>query len=174
MSWQTKWPLHVQRNLKPKIEDLVPDYLNGDMKQSALNFIAYLRANRMQPVWQSTNTWRVNHKGQQICAVQLADSSWRVAPRISRWNKLINSYNIYEKQLSEAGLKETVLANINYCRRCAHCGPGWRMDFFGKDYENVCHNVPVRYTDPDEAEIGCVKKVLALICQTIAEHKNEK
>jgi len=174
MSWQTKWPLHVQRSLKPKIEDLVPDYLNDAMKQSALDFIVYLRVNKMQPVWQSTNTWRANHKGQQVCTVRLSENSWCVAPRISRWNKLISSYNMYEKQITEEGLKETVLANINYCRSCANCGPGWTMDFFGKDHENVCHNVPVRYTDPGDTEIHCIKRILTLICQTVAEHIKTK
>jgi len=171
MSEQNKLSFQEQKKLKLKIEDVVPEYLDGEMKHSALDFIAYMRANKMQPAWQSTNTWMAKHKGQNVCAIRLSEGSWCVVPRISRWNKLISSYNIYEKEISEEGLKNIVLANINICRSCANCGPGWRMTFFGKEYENVCHNVPVRYMDPGEAEINCIKRILELVKHTVSENK---
>ena len=149
--------------LKLKIEDEIPKFLESGMMQSALDFAAYMRANKMQPAWLSTNSWKANYKGQNICAVRLSKGSWRVVPRISRWNKLISSYNIYESELAKEGLLDTVLENIHFCTGCANCGPGWDTDFFGQKYKNVCHNVPVQYIDPGEAEISCIKRILALM-----------
>ena len=161
-----------QKALKLKIEDEIPKFLDGDMKQSALDFVAYMRGNKMQPSWQSTNTWMAKHKGQNVCAVKLSKGSWCVVPRISRWNKLINSYNLYEKELTQEGLTGIVLANVNFCRSCAGCAPGWKMTFFGREHENVCHNVPVRYVEPGEAEIGCIKRVLELMRHTVGGTNN--
>jgi hypothetical protein len=166
-----KLSFREQKELKLKIEDEIPKFLDGETKQFALDFIAYMRANKMQPAWLSTNSWKANHKGQNVCTIRLSEGSWCVVPRISRWNKLISSYNLYEKEIEEEGLQDVVLANINFCRRCANCGPGWKINFFGKEYENVCHNVPVRYVDPGEVEINCIKRILELMRITIGENK---
>jgi len=171
MSEQKRLTFQEQKILKLKIEDEIPKFLDSKMKQSALDFIAYMRANKMQPSWLSTNSWKANYKGQNVCAIRLSKGSWCVVPRISRWNKLISSYNLYEKELKEKGLQDIVFANINFCRSCANCGPGWGMTFFDKNFENVCHNVPVRYIDPGEAEIDFIKKILDLMKQTIADNK---
>jgi len=167
MSEYAKLPFGEQKKLKLKIEDEIPKYLDGEMKQSALDFIAYMRANKMQPSWQSTGSWKANFKGQNICVVRLSEGSWCVVPRISRWNKLIGNYDLYENELTAEGMRDIVLANVNICRDCANCAPGWKTAFFDKVYDNVCHNVPVRYIDPGEAEINCVKKVLELMRQTV-------
>ena len=171
MSEQKKLSFEEQKKLKLKIEDVIPEFLDGEMKQSALDFIAYMRATKMQPTWQSTNSWKANYKRQNVCVIRLSEKSWCVVPRISRWNKLIDSYNLYEKEITEEGIKNIVLANINICRSCANCGPGWEMTFFGKKYDNVCHNVPVRYINPGETEIECIKKILELMRHTVGENK---
>jgi len=160
-----------QKALKLKIEEEVPKFLDGEMQQSALDFITYMRANKMQPSWQSTNSWKATHKGQNICVIRLSKGSWCVVPRISRWNKLISSYHLYEKEIKEEGLQNIILANINFCRHCANCGPGWEMTFFEKHYEDVCHNVPIRYVDPGNVEINCIKRILELMKQTVGHNQ---
>jgi len=170
MSDISKLPFKEQKMMKLKIEDEIPVYLEGETRRSALDFVAYMRANKMQPSWQSTNSWKANYKGQNICVIRLSKGSWCVVPRISRWNKLVNSYNLFENEIAEEGLTGIVHANVNICRSCANCGPGWEMTFLGKTFGNVCHNVPVRYIDPGAAEIGCIKKVLDLMKHRIAEN----
>ena len=172
MSEQKQLSFREQKAMKLKIEDEIPKFLEGDMKRSALDFVAYMRASKMQPSWQSTNSWKASFKGQNICVIRLSNGSWCVVPRISRWNKLIGTYDIYEEELKRDGLTDIVLANVNFCRSCAGCGPGWKMTFFGMEHENVCHNVPVRYIDPGETEIDCIKKVLELMKHTVENVKN--
>jgi len=159
MSEQKELSFQEQKKLKLKIEDVIPEYLDGEMKRSALDFVAFMRA---------------NHKGQNVCVIRLSEGSWRVVPRISRWNKLIHSYSSYEKEITEEGLQDIALANANICRRCANCGPGWGMTFFGREYGNVCHNVPVRYMDPDEAEINYIKRILEWMRHTVGKNKQSE
>ena len=168
--------LSVQKILKPKIEDVIPAYLDGYVKESALDFIAYMRKNKMQPTWLSHNTWKVNYKGKGICSIRLPKNYfpykyWVICPHISRWNKLISSYDLFEDQIVSDGSQSIVWDNVNICRSCANCGPGWDMSFLGKEFNNVCHNIPVWYCDPNEAEINFIKKILDLMKQTIAVNK---
>ena len=60
--------------MKLKIEDEIPHFLDGETKQSALDFAAYMRANRMPLSWQSTNSWKANHKAQNVCVIRLSEN----------------------------------------------------------------------------------------------------
>ena len=46
-----------QSKTKPKIEEVIPEYLTGDNKQRALDFATWLRTNKMSPAWKITNGW---------------------------------------------------------------------------------------------------------------------
>jgi hypothetical protein len=51
-----------QKNVRPKIEDNLGDILEGERLKHALEFITYLRANKMSPAWASENSWKApNH-----------------------------------------------------------------------------------------------------------------
>ena len=41
------------KNEKPKIEDVVCEVLSGDAQKNALDFIAFLRENKLNPAWGS-------------------------------------------------------------------------------------------------------------------------
>jgi len=148
--------------LKLKIEDEIPKFLDGEMKQTALDFVAYARANKMQPNWQSTNTYGANYKGKGTLRITLSKGSWRVFYCIGR-----NSLALYEEEIVEANLQDVVTANINFCHCGASCGPGKDTMFFGKEYSNVCRNIPVIYINPGEKELDCIKKILEMLKNTI-------
>lgn len=166
----------VQKALKPKIEDVIPVLLGDDVAPFVLEFVAYMRANRMQPAWSAYNSWAARYKGKKICTIRLPlphgpYQSWVVVPHISRWNKQISSYDLYEAPIAQGGLQEMVWDHVNFCRRCANCGPGWDMAFLGRAFKDVCHNVPVWYPDPNEAELDFIKKVLAWMQGTLQDGK---
>ena len=53
-----------QERINPKPEDLIPLCLEGDMKNTALDFVAYLRTtNKNKLVWFGRNGWKINYKG---------------------------------------------------------------------------------------------------------------
>ena len=168
--------LSVQKALKPKIEEVIPLLLNGDERDAALSFVAYMRANKMQPSWTAHNSWSANYKGKKICTIRLPLAHfpykhWVICPHISRWNKMISSYDTYKDEIERDGYEAYVWDNVNICRSCANCGPGWDITVLGKDFSNICHNIPVWYKDPTDETIGFVKYILLLIQKTIAESK---
>ena len=162
----------VQKVVKPRIEDVIPAYLEGDAKTLALDFIAYMRENKLQPTWMSHNTWKASYKRRNICFIRLPKNNmpydyWAVHPHISRWNKFISNYDVFKDQIIDSGTRSIVWDNVNICRNCANCAPGWDMSILGREFTNVCHNIPAWYCDPGETEIDFIKMILDLMKQTM-------
>ena len=60
--------LHVQRKLRPKIEDAIPFLVAKEEQQNALDFVAWLRENKMSIGWGGVhNKWDAKFKGKMIC-----------------------------------------------------------------------------------------------------------
>jgi len=61
-----------QKTTKPIIEDIIGKFLTGDKLRNAMDFIAFLRTNNMNPRWHSANSWRVaGKKGEGVCRIDL-------------------------------------------------------------------------------------------------------
>ena len=60
-----------QKANKPKVEDIIPNWLDGDMKNNALDFVTWLRVNKMSPTWASANSWKVSYKSKGVCYIKL-------------------------------------------------------------------------------------------------------
>ena len=173
-----------QRITKPLIEDVIPEYLDGDMKKNALNFIAYLRANRMKPLWHGLNTWKANDKGTGLYSIMLCEGDgegWgyygRPRPKIlpswvvSPW--LVHMCEYEESILSE-GLQNLIWDNVFYCvhspgqsgKGCSSnkgCAGGHDVTILGKEFKGLCRCRPhASVLDPDEAAIHGIKRLLEL------------
>jgi len=68
-----------QKAAKPMIEDVIPDYLDGEMRKAALDFVAHMRANKMKPVWYTANSWKAIYKSKCICVIKLRNDDWKNA-----------------------------------------------------------------------------------------------
>ena len=118
MSERRPCPHDEQKKIRPKIEDIIPQYLDGDEKKSALEFIAYLRANKMSPGWAGfTNAWKATNKGGTICYMKLGAGSgasniknnkWVVAPFLENLSK-------YEDNIINENLQPLLWENVFYC-----------------------------------------------------------
>ena len=60
-----------QQKLKPKIEDVISEFLDGDRRQNAQAFIAYLRESKLNPSYASYNAWWVNYKGKRLISLRI-------------------------------------------------------------------------------------------------------
>jgi len=159
-----------QKATKPPIEDVIPDYLEGDMAELALDFAAYLRENKMKPSWVLTNQWRAVYKGRQICRVtmyqkhMLNDAKYQSSScKKFKWIITIYLENIkkYEQTIINENLQRFVWDNVFYCvqkplessppeelRNYASnypcniwgCTPGKNIMVCGKELTNVCRN----------------------------------
>jgi hypothetical protein len=168
--------LKKQRAIKAKIEDVIPEYLDGDNKKNALEFVAYMRANKMQPAWLSANFWKAMCKGKSICYIRLPKGdmrSWLLPEETTNaWTvtPALNHLDAYEDSIIKEGLQSIIWENIYYCRNVllgicnSHkCAPGKSGTILGKEFKNVCHhNQGLWFLNPDETTIDCIKKLLEL------------
>jgi len=148
---------------KPKIDDVINDVLIDEKRKNALAFVAYLRANKMNPGWAATNTWTLKHKGKLMLTIRLTGAdyfthrktiesdSWLISPPFDR----TSDYN----DVPIDGFKETVWANVNYCAGCIKCRPGNTYTLIGKQFNSVCNSMVV-FVNPGADEIECVKQLM--------------
>ena len=156
---------------KPIIEDAIADVLNGDVLKNALNFIAYLRENKMNPAWSATNAWKVTYKTFTVCFLRLhgaadyhnlAAGSWHILPFIGE----------YESDLLSNELKEIVWANKKKCQLCGQCALQLNT-IFGKEFDTACEG-SILFVNPNAEAIECVKKMIALRRNAIQEGNTKK
>ncbi|MCL2405658.1 MAG: hypothetical protein FWC92_08950 [Defluviitaleaceae bacterium] len=159
--------LHVQRVIKPKVEDVLPYFLDGEMMGTALSFVAYLRAVKMNPGWAGVhNAWRANNKNKPICYIRLG-KEWIRDTKNVQWVIVLylNHMDEYTEVIHSEGWQEIVWADLHYCRSCAYgCFPGRTKTILGKEFLGLCPTFynKVSFVNPDEATIKIVTRLLDL------------
>ena len=170
----------VQKNGKRKIEDFIPEYLDGDKNETAFDFVAHMRENKMSFGWAGfTNAWKANCKGRCICYINIGVDEWLVTPYLEHIKE-------YEDQIINEGLQNFVLDNVIYCAHAYKykrsegspqikhvglnypcniwgCAPGKDITVCSKELTNICRNGNRQhfwFHDPDEATLDAIKKLL--------------
>ncbi|MDR1803301.1 MAG: hypothetical protein LBQ94_06795 [Treponema sp.] len=160
-----------EKTAKPEIEDIISNVLTGNTLKNALNFIAYLRENKINPQWSATNVWKISYKSFSVCFIRLygaADyhnlkpGSWHIIPFIGE----------YKASSLPDELKEIVWANKRTCSNCGKCALKLEK-VFGKEYDYVCEKSIV-FTNPDAKTVDCTKKLIELRRNAIKEGKAKK
>ena len=167
MSIQEIYPFWEQNKTKPMIEDVLPHYLEGENLRIALDFIVYLRENKIKPTWTVQNGWAGTNKGKPLYWIRLpqvkshldAESPTHNHFRTikpsdkTNWTKswVITPYflnlNAYENIILNEGFNNFYLDNIHYCRpNCKSngepgnksCYPGVNRKLFGNEVKGIC------------------------------------
>jgi len=176
---------------RPKLEDLIPRYLDGEKLVIALDFVAYMRVNKTPPTHRPSLRYKCNYKGKNICTINLPrewtngnpyvdnefaqewmsqeniTNNWIVIPQLDHLSE-------YANQIDET-MKNTIWdpKNIYFCNGCWNsnpnfpgpresCGPRPVRTVLGKEFQNICGRGFFWFFNPDEAAIGCIKKLLEL------------
>ena len=156
-----------QKNIKPKIDDVISDFLDGYALNNALNFINYLKDNKMNPRWSATSTWTVRHKSRRVCVIKLHGSAWQYDVEAGSWYiECANLYEILDEFASCEGLKEILWTNVKYCSNCCSCGPGHNVTVLGKQFDNICRLV---IKNPDVKALEYAKKLVKTNKEFIAQ-----
>lgn len=174
-----------QKKIRPKIEDVFSNELSGEKLNSALDFIAYLRANKMSPVWTSANSWKCSHKNQGVCYVRTYGTADNHTSSVGSWS--VTLYGDYIDQYNDFVIKgnyQDIVWNTRALKKCHRCHPekcapeggeetftGFAMTFFGKEFRNVCRNGDTSFSDPDERIIDYIKGAIDILRQKIEENK---
>lgn len=189
MSEEKPCLLDVQKKVRPKIEDIIPQYLEGDMKKSTLDFISYMRANKMSPGWAGfTNAWKAVCKRRCICYIQLGKGKGAASVKNASLvvTPFLEHITQYEETIISEGLQHFLWDNVLYCankpkdsfppeefRNYAlnppcniwNCAPGKTITVCGREMENICRNGNRQhfwFHNPDETALEAIKRFLEL------------
>ena len=182
--------LRVQRETKPNVEDVLPYFLDGEMRKTALGFVAHLRENKMTLRWAGIqNVWSANCKGKIICKVMLINDNWKNVPQYSGHSWVVEPYLLfmdkYKDIIINEGLQDIIWDNFVDCVSCpsfrkSHsydrpCSPGVTAVILGKEIKHFCATRPLTWIwDPDEADINSIKRLLELEQMAREVNKTEK
>jgi len=181
-----------QKKLKPKIEEIIPEYLDNEMKQSAFDFVAHMQENKMSPSYRPSLRYKCNYKGKGICTIRLprvkthtgaGDNEFN-QPWMSEMDRSKNFWVIvpelyyldeYEKIIIDEGLQNFIwdAKNIYFCNNCHPngCAPGISKTIFGREFKNLCGRAFFWFYNPDETTIKCIKRLLELEKQARSRNK---
>jgi len=170
MPEQKKLPLSQQQVAnKPKIEDMISEYLDNGMKKLALDFVDFLRTNKVQLrliVNVNSLFWKAYYKSKVVCALKIANNSWTISP--INWPLTQCDYSSgYDRIINDVKLKKAMWNNINYCKGCNKKDIPVRASVFGKEFDNVCWMVNVNFIDPDADAVKCAKIIAEQRCNDI-------
>ena len=160
---------------KPKLEDVINEVLTGDAYNNALDFVMFLRENKITTPWSATNSWKLRFKGKNIGFIStfgtapyrgLAENSWHICFTDSTFvdNDTVcdRQYALTEKQ------KNIVWDTLRNCQKCPYlCNPGKPMTIFGKEFDSVCHQW-LSLVNPDADALESAKKMV-LLCKNTYE-----
>ncbi|MCL2488523.1 MAG: hypothetical protein FWE80_07560 [Oscillospiraceae bacterium] len=149
----------LENKIKPKVEEIASEYLDGEALDNLLDFVAWMREKRMTPTFANKSSIGVNYTS-RICYLKLRHGSWYIWPA-GRKKERFHEY-VYGFLVCEA-LKELVSTSLAPCMKgCSHqCngGSGYTVTVCGKDFENKCCCCPVRFHNPDAEALKIIKKV---------------
>jgi len=168
--------LHVQGERKPKIEEVIPEYLDGDMKKMALEFAAWMCENKMPLKWAGIhNAWKALYKGKVICYVRLYNDTWKNSGHLKNvyskhlWviTPHLFEFDNYTDIVMSEGMQDFIWDNVHYCMFCrTPCHgkpPGKDVVILGKEIKSVCWGRQLTWAfDPDKTEIEILKRLFEL------------
>jgi len=160
-----------EKAVKPQIEDSIGDVLTGDVLMNALDLLAYLRENKMNPQWSATNVWKISFKSYTLCFIRLYGAAEYHGLEVGTWH-IIPFIGDYDGSYLSDELREIVWANKKTCPGCGKCA--LKLDkIFEKEYDYACEKSIV-FTNPDAKAVECVKELLELRRNAIKEGKAKK
>jgi len=130
---------------KPKLENFISEYLDGNKKKIALDFIAYMRANKTPPAYRPSLRYKCTYKGKGICTISLPRAwtngngnpyqdnefgqSWMSQENIrNNWVVIpqLDHLSEYENQIVE-GMKKIIWdeRNLYFCNGCWMSNPNF-------------------------------------------------
>ena len=113
---------------KPKIEEIAPDYLDGDVPDNLLDFAARMRANRMTPTFANKSKEGVSYTS-HVCYVELLHGKWSIWISGKRRKHKSGFVDVF---LSCEELKEVVGTDLARCCDCGHGCPPYAVTVCGR------------------------------------------
>ena len=168
MSEQTKESIvQQQAKARPKIEDIIPQYFDGEAKQSLTEFLEYCRANKITTPWSATNRWKIKLKSEGIGMIYIGKSPCLAGGENFEKNTWYIHVNMESEYAEKENLSELIHRNILPCQRGRkNCNDTMRI--LGKEIEGACPESGRRFANPDAETLACIKKWLEFKVKNIS------
>lgn len=150
------------------IENYIEYYLKGEMKQTALSFVKYLRDNNITFYKDDGDCWKYKiyywcKMGEEcVCFIAIADPD---EPN-NLWTVWSDESKMYEDSSVEKVIQTVAWKYIDNCVNCGSCDGGKRKTIFGKTYDRVC-GCTFRIDNAGKDELPFLKKMVELRIEEI-------
>ena len=152
-----------QKKTKPRIEDVLPIYLDGEKLKNAMDFVAFLRENKMSPGWRSPNSWCASYKGKVVAYIKLGEAAY-LSSEYDFWQIVFfDHYNSENEELLGEQTKKALLSKIRFCKSCPDfsCAPGIQGTVLGEKLaDNICRYMSFLFNNPTAAELERAKQLV--------------
>lgn len=159
------------KNSKPEMEAVLGEALCGGALKTALDLTAFLRENKMKPVWSAANVWKVTYKTYTVCFMRLYGAAEYHGLQEGTW-QMIPFIGEYEVSALPDADKEIVWKNKRTCANCGVCCLQLEH-VFGKAYDHACEKSVV-FINPDARDAECIKKLIELRKNAVKEGNAKK
>ena len=145
------------------IVDCIDENLNGDAKQTALDFVNFLKSKQltfykdMCDCWKDKIYYWVKLGDECVCFIAIADSD---EPQ-NLWTVWSDESKLYEDYIVDEGIKAVAWKNIDLCGNCGSCGGGQSKKVFGKTFDRVC-GCTFRIDNPTAKDIPFLEKIVEI------------
>ena len=157
----------MEKKVRRKIEEVINEYIEDENpKKIILDFIAWLRKNKMPPSWNARDSWKVSRNKKKIFIIGVVKNEIT----IHRFWLDFTFTNEYQTYVINNNLQDMACNNFTVCgrfegRRCTGCPPdcnpeGISINLCGKEVENICRGVIMKFVNPDYETIEGIKKLL--------------
>ncbi|MBQ2707661.1 MAG: hypothetical protein IJF67_05295 [Clostridia bacterium] len=154
------------------IEDYISRELSGTDRQTALDFVRFLREKELHFHRDTCDCWKdkiyywVQHGDDCVCFIAIADPD-EPANRWTVWSDDMDGAGLAEVQ-EEPAICEAAWCHVDHCGHCGSCGGGRRKIIFGRTFEDVC-GCTFRVDNPSPGDLPFLKEVVELRLAEIAQ-----
>jgi len=167
--------LSYQKEHRPKAEDVIPLILTDAAQQTALDFVSWMRENKMSPGWAGYhNAWNSNCKGKNICKIELGKNEGKNGWSITL---VLRHFDKYEGIIIEEGMQELIWSMLKKCihhhkkgeceAKCRTKNRDLSRTVLGKYFDELCRDSNVtRFRismgSPNDETVVKIKKLILL------------
>lgn len=146
-----------------QIEAYICENLTSEAKETALEFIAFLRANGIEfykdngPCWKDKIYYWLKYKGKCVAFIAVKDPD----EPDNLWTVWSGDSRTFQNADIDFEIKNIAWKHVDFCGHCGSCGGGRKKTIFGKDFDGVC-GCTFRIDNPEPNDLPFLKKMIEL------------
>ena len=158
--------------MKKQIEEYIEENLSSKSRQTALDFIDYLKANGLTfykdicDCWKDKIYYWVMHDDECVCFIAIKDPD----EPDNLWTIWSDDSSAYEDASVSYEIKNVGWQHVDHCGNCGSCGGGKQKVIFGKSFERVC-GCTFRIDNAAQEDLPFLKTMVDLRIQEILMNK---